>query len=87
MARVAQMKRQLSVLVTDEMKAFLIGSAVVENASEADVTRALLDRAIDQATADLSGHVVEQRIEVGMRELARLDAERAARQAAEAGAR
>lgn len=87
MARVAQMKRQLSVLVTDEMKAFLIGSAVVENASEADVTRALLDRAIDQATADLSGHVVEQRIEVGMRELARLDAERAARLAAEAEGR
>lgn len=87
MARVAQMKRQLSVLVTDEMKAFLIGSAVVENASEADVTRALLDLAIDQATADLSGHAVERRIEVGMRELARLDAERAARQAAEAGRR
>lgn len=84
MARTAQMKRQVSVLVTDEMKAFLIGSAMVENASEADVIRALLDESITRAAGGALGEEeIKRRVEVGRVELARLDAEREARLAAE----
>lgn len=63
----------------DRTKAFLLGSAEVEEAAEADVIRALFDESIMRAASGALGEVeIERRVEIGMRELARRDAEAAA---------
>lgn len=71
MARTAQYTRQLSLLVSDDTKAFLLGSAEVEQESEAEVTRTLLDRAITEVCGVLGQQETDRRVELGRQVLAR----------------
>jgi hypothetical protein len=82
MARTAQYTEQVSLLVSEEMKAFLLGSALAESVSEADVIRTLLDSAVTALHYD--GHIssteMETRAKAGRQVLAERRAGRSGRQ-------
>lgn len=71
MARAARFTEQLSALIPEESKAFLLGCAQVEGVSEADVVRTLLDDAIEGVRLRLGQDALDERVEVGRAELAR----------------
>jgi hypothetical protein len=85
MARTAQYTEQVSLLVSEEMKAFLLGSALAESVSEADVIRALLDSAVSLLGSDveqlgtLTREEIDARIRAGQQVLRERAAGRAAR--------
>jgi hypothetical protein len=70
-AETPQMTEHLSLLVTPEMRAFLLGSKQADNArSEGTVARALLDDAIEAFRRGEPGQYAA-RLKAGRRELAR----------------
>lgn len=71
MARTARYTESVSAMVEGEQKAFLLGSAIVEEVSEGDVLRALLEGGIAGARGVLTETEYEERMTRGRNELDR----------------
>lgn len=66
-----QLTEHVNVLMTEDMRAFLLGSKIVDGArSEGAVARALLDEAIVRWQGDVSTTEYRRRIELGRAALA-----------------
>lgn len=71
MARTARYTASVSAMVEEDTKAFLLGCAEVEQASEGDVIRSLFDQAIEHVKTMLTREEVEKRMTAGHAELTR----------------
>lgn len=71
-AEPAQLTEHVNVLMTEETRAFLLGSKSVDGArSEAAVARALLEEAVSRFAAEYGLTRYNERVSIGRRELAR----------------
>jgi hypothetical protein len=78
-AESAELTEHVNVLVTPEVRAFLLGSKIADDArSEGAVARALLERAI-YASKTVHAREYARRVELGRQELARRAAKAATR--------
>lgn len=77
-ADTAQLTEQLPVLMTEDMRAFLLGSKIADGArSEGAVARALLDEAIMAFAGTGGGVEYSRRMKLGRAELKRRRREQA----------
>jgi hypothetical protein len=71
-----ELTEHVNVLMTEDTRAFLLGSKIADGArSEAAVARALLDNAIERFAAE-DGCEMDRRMEIGRAELVRRTAAR-----------